>query len=84
MIINDVLLYILVFFVALSLDYVRGKYIKAVQRGKAIKAASLSSIIIVSSFFIASNYMDHKGLIVPVMLGGSIGTYYSVKNGSSK
>lgn len=73
-------LFVIVFFVALNLDFLRCKYIKAINDSKALKAAMLNSLIVASSFFIAANYFSNKMIVIPILVGGFIGTFLSVKN----
>jgi len=79
----DTLLFILkcfgVFLAMVFVDIVWVFYIRKTTQGKAVQAASLSTLIVLLGAFVIINYVENLWYIVPTILGAFVGTYVAVK-----
>lgn len=70
---------IIVFFVACAVDIAYAYYIRRTAEGKALAAALWSGGIAASGAFNILAYTADRRLILPMIVGYIVGTYWAVK-----
>ena len=70
---------IIVFFVAMLFDIVYAAYIIETGRGRAVRATLLSGLIFILSAVMTLAYVDDPFNLLFVVIGGMIGTYFTIK-----
>lgn len=72
-------MFVFVFFSSILLDFLWAKAIEAIGEGNPIRAATWGSITTLLLSTITISYVDNHWLLVPLLIGGWIGVYTSVK-----
>lgn len=74
-----VIKWIIVFVVTCIYDILCTLYLKKVHEGKAFLGATYSSLIYLISALVIIEYTSDKLLIIPAVVGGFVGTYFTIK-----
>ncbi len=74
-------MFLLIFVIDLVVAYSWARAIKAIQKNKPLASALWAGFITLSSAVSIISYNIDNYLLIPAVLGGSIGTYLSVKYG---
>ena len=71
--------HLLVFLIAAAVDSIWAYYIIATAEKRAFKSAIMSGIILASGAFLTLSYLEDQTYLISAILGGMLGTYYTVK-----
>lgn len=69
----------IIFIIDFIVAFAWGKCVKAVSDNKPLQAALYSGFITLSGAITIISYTSNHYLIIPAILGSSIGTFFSVK-----
>jgi hypothetical protein len=73
--------YAFMFLAMIGLDFVWARYTKTVADGKPLAAACYSIGIMLGGAVTVIGYMEDHWMLIPLVLGSFIGTYFTVKHG---
>lgn len=73
-------LVILVFFASLAVNFLNARYIKYVAENKILKAAIYSELVVIATSIATINYVSNIWYLIPMIIGGFIGTVLSNVN----
>lgn len=65
----------MVFSFAFAINFAYANYVKNVTRSKWLKAAALGEVVTILMFCNIANYVENNWYIIPVVIGGFMGTY---------
>ena len=71
--------FVIIFIIDLLVAFAWGKCVKAVADNKPLAAAIYSAFISASGAITIISYNKNNWLIIPAIIGGSIGTYLAVR-----
>jgi hypothetical protein len=74
--------YAIIFIIDLLVAFAWGRCVKAVAENKPLTAALYSAFISASGAITIISYNKDNWLIIPAIIGGSVGTYLSVRKKS--
>jgi hypothetical protein len=72
------------FAVYLAFDIVYAKYVLALSKLQALKAANLSVIMYFLTVYGTIQYVENPINAIPIALGAWVGTYFTIKHESNK
>lgn len=67
----------IVFFASLAVNFLNARYIKYIAKSKIVKAAIYSELVVVAYSFNVISLVDNYWYIIPMIIGGFIGTLLS-------
>lgn len=75
---NDLMLFVIVFFIYVVLDIAWTKYTQSIANNNKLKACVWAAIIPVLSAVLVLQYTSNNYAIIPMALGGAFGTWIAM------
>lgn len=75
------MIYVFAFFGMVVLDFVWGRYTKAIADRKLIAGSIYAVGTVIGGAYLVIGYTDNHWLLIPVGLGAFVGTFLSIKYG---